>query len=138
MNIHSTCCRSCGSGVEVQKQIKRNGFMLLKRVERASFLVGTSLSLIMMITLMLAVGVSVLGDDTQAFQDTLSSLCSLNKEGHFGSCCESYDISSVTFASSPARDCFISGLSYTDESLLTFLFVPLLYLRILYIQRISI
>ena len=90
--------------------------MVLKGAERDSFLAGTSPSLITMITL-LVVSMCVLGDDTQALQDTLSSLCSLNKNKQFGSCCESYDISSVTLASSPARDCFISSLSSVNGSI---------------------
>ena len=67
--------------------------------------------------------------DKQALQDTISSLCSLNHEGHFGSCCESYDISSVTLDSSPARNCFISDL-YSTSKLITTLFVFQLFLLI--------
>jgi len=53
----------------------------------------------------------VSGDDTQALQNTLSSLCQLNKEGKFASCCSSYSNgTSVTLEPSDARDCFISSL----------------------------
>ena len=94
--------------------------MFLKGTVHGSFFAGTNSSLIMIIIMMTLVVVSmcVLGDDTQALQDTLSSLCSLNKEGQFGSCCESYDISSVTLASSPARNCFISSLSSTSGTII--------------------
>ena len=121
MNKYCACCRSCARGVGVQKQKKGNGFMLLKGTERGSFFAGTNPSLIIMMPL-LVVSMCVLGDDTQPLRDTLSSLCSLNKEGEFGSCCERYDISSVTLSYSTARDCFISSLSYTSVSL-TSLFV---------------
>ena len=121
MNKHNNCCRSCGGGVEVQKQNKGNVFMLLKGTERGSFFAGTNPSLIMMMAL-LAVSMCVLGDDTQALRDTLSSLCSLNKVGQFGSCCGSYDISSVTLASSAARNCFVFSLVSIDEGSITKLF----------------
>ena len=66
----------------------------------------------------------VSGDDTQALRDTISSLCSLNKVGQFASCCGSYDNgASITLASSPARNCFISSLASTTGSVLTSLFV---------------
>ena len=94
----------------------------------------TSLMLMIMMTL-LTVVVNVLGDDTQALRDTLSSLCSLNKEGHFGSCCKSYGISSVTLASGPAGNCFIYSLSYTSGSI-TFLFVFQMYLRIIHFSGV--
>ena len=64
------------------------------------------------------------GDDTQALRDTISSLCSLNSVGEFASCCVSYDNgASLTLESSPARTCFISGLTSTAGSVLTSLFV---------------
>ena len=128
MNKHNTYRRRCGNDVCVQKQNKGNVLLLLKGTELGSFLAGKRHSLIMVV-LMLAVVVNVLGDDTQALRDTLSSLCSLNKEGKFASCCESYDISSVTLASSAARNCFLSSLSSTSGSI-TFLFVFKLYFRI--------
>ena len=66
----------------------------------------------------------VSGNDTQAFRDTISSLCSLNSVGKFHSCCVSYDNgASLTLASSTARGCFISGLGSTTGSVLTSLFV---------------
>ena len=87
-------------------------------------------SLSLMINIPMIVGVIVLmmvivvsADDTQALRDTVSSLCSLNKAGEFHSCCLSYDINSLSLASSPARGCFISSLSSSAESVLTYLFV---------------
>ena len=68
-----------------------------------------------MIMALLVVVASVLGGDTQALQDTLSSLCPLNKEGSFGSCCESYDISSVIPASSGTWGCFLTSLESDTE-----------------------
>ena len=66
----------------------------------------------------------VSGDDTQAFRDTISSLCSLNSVGKFASCCVSYDNgASLTLESSPARTCFIYDLGTTTGSNLTSLFV---------------
>ena len=91
-----------------------------------------------MIVVMLAVMMNVLGDDTQALRDTLSSLCSLNKKGKFGSCCGSYYISSVTLASSPARDCFIYDLDFDDEESITVLFVFQMSLRIVHFSGIFI
>ena len=66
----------------------------------------------------------VSGDDTQALRDTISSLCSLNKVGEFASCCVSYNNgASITLASSPARSCFIYGLTSITGSVLISLFV---------------
>ena len=73
--------------------------------------------LTMVVMVVLALVVDVVGDDTQAFRDMLSSLCSLNKEGQFGSCCESIDISSVTLASSATRNCFTSSIFSRDGSI---------------------
>ena len=66
----------------------------------------------------------VSGDDTQAFRDTISSLCSLNSVGRFASCCVSYDNgASLTLEDSEARACFIYDLTSTTGSVLTSLFV---------------
>jgi len=59
---------------------------------------------------------------TLALRHTLSSLCEVNKEGEFGSCCRTYDISSVSLEESPARDCFISDLASTPDGI-EYLFV---------------
>ena len=59
---------------------------------------------------------------TLALRDTLSSLCEVNKEGEFGSCCRTYDLSSVSLEESPARDCFISSLISTSDGI-EYLFV---------------
>ena len=85
----------------------------------------------LMMSILMITGVIVLmmmivveGDDTQALQHTISSLCSLNSVGQFVSCCASYNNgASITLASSPARECFISGLTSTTGSILTYLFV---------------
>ena len=62
--------------------------------------------------------VCVLGDDTQAFKNLLTRLCSLNSVGEFASCCASYNIdASVTLASSAARNCFISSIKVKNNIL---------------------
>ena len=64
------------------------------------------------------------GDDTQALQHTISSLCELNSVGKFAGCCASYNNgASITLASSTVRSCFIFALSSTTGSILTELFV---------------
>jgi len=61
------------------------------------------------------------GNDTQALQHTISSLCELNSVGQFASCCVSYNNNaSITPADSPTRSCFISSLSSTTSSILTY------------------
>ena len=84
----------------------------------------TNIKFVLMMVMIVTV-VNVLGDDTRALQDTLSSLCSLNNNVGFGSCCRSYDINSVTLASSSTWNCFISSLSFTSESIINFMFVVL-------------
>ena len=79
------------------------------------------LMIVGVIALMMVIVVSA--DDTPALRDTVSSLCSLNKAGKFASCCLSYDINSLSLASSPARGCFIYDLSSSTGSVLTSLFV---------------
>ena len=131
MNTVDICCGSCqGTGAMKNKRKTTNISSFVGR-KYLPFITSTKVPVIM-IVVMLAVVVSVLGDDTQAFRDTLSSLCSLNKEGQFGSCCESYDISSVTLASSAARNCFISYLSSTSGSIITNLFAFKMHFRIVY------
>ena len=61
---------------------------------------------------------------TLALRDTLSSLCEVNQEGKFGSCCRAYDISSVSIEKSEERDCFISNLISTSDGI-EYLFVHL-------------
>ena len=121
MNKVDICCGSCqGTGTMRNKRETINVASFVGH-KYLPFITSTKVPVIM-IVLMLGVVVSVLGDDTQALRDTLSSLCSLNKEGQFGSCCASYDISSVTLAYSSVRNCFVSSLSSTSGSV-TYLFV---------------
>ena len=112
--------RKCRDFAEVENKMKKvehdEG-----RIRLQSFKANTKTALTMMI--LAAVLVNVLGDDTQAFRDTLSSLCSLNKQGKFGSCCGSFNINSVTLSSSPARNCFVSYLGSSSGSVVTILFV---------------
>ena len=108
MNKVDICCGSCQGTGSMRNKRKTTNIASFWGHKYLPFITSTRVPVIM-IVLMLAVVVSVLGDDTQALQDTLSSLCSLNKKGKFGSCCENYDISSVTLASSETWDCFIYG-----------------------------
>ena len=62
---------------------------------------------------------------TLTLRDTLSSLCEVNQEGIFGSCCRAYDISSVSIERSEERDCFISNLISTSDGI-EYLFVYML------------
>ena len=121
MNKVDICCASCQGTGSMRNKRKTTNIASFVGHKHLPFITSTKAPVIM-IMLMLAVVVSVLGDDTQALRDTLSSLCSLNSLGKFGSCCESYDISSVTLASSAARNCFLSSLSSTSGSV-TDLFV---------------
>ena len=68
------------------------------------------------------------GDDTQAFRDTISSLCSLNSVGQFASCCASYNNgASLILDYSPAMSCFVYSFTPETGSVLTSLFVILFH-----------
>jgi len=82
-------------------------------------MVGAKFPLVFMALAMVAA--CVLGDDTEALQDTLSSLCSLNQFGKFGSCCKSHNISSLDFENRDTWECFFYNLEYTTGNLLTVL-----------------
>ena len=132
MNKVDVCCGSCEGTGSMRNKRKTTNIASSVGHKYLPFITSSKVPVIM-IVLMLAVAVNVLGDDTQALRDTLSSLCSLNKEGWFGSCCVNYDISSVTLASVPG--CFISSLSSTSGSI-TFLFVSHFYFRVVYFQEL--
>ena len=134
MNKVDICCGSCQGTRAMRNKRKTINVASSEGHKYLPFINNTKVPVILF-ALMLTVVVSVLGDDTQALRDTLSSLCSLNKEGKFGSCCESYDISSVTLASSAARNCFISSLYSTSESIIE-LFVFQLYFRIVHFSGV--
>ena len=88
------------------------------------FYISLMLSILMIMGVIVLMMIVVCGDDTQALRDTVSSLCSLNKVGHFASCCGSYDNgASITLEDTPARSCFINSLASTSGSVLTSLFV---------------
>ena len=125
MNKVDICCGSCQGTGSMKNKRKTTNVASFMGHKHLPFITNSKVPVIM-IVVMLAVVVSVLGDDTQALRDTLSSLCSLNKEGQFGSCCESNDISSVTLASSETWNCFISSLGYKRGSI-TILFVQYLF-----------
>ena len=89
-----------------------------------TFYISLMMSILMIMGVIVLMMIVVSGDDTQALRDTISSLCSLNSDGQFASCCRSYDNgASLTLASSTARACFISSLTSTPGSVLTSLFV---------------
>ena len=110
--------RSGGGKTEVGNMKKKNEDGTDSEWRCLSFMTHTKTSL-MMLTLMITVFVVVLGDDTQAFRNTLTSLCSLNREGVFSSCCGSYSIESVGLDSSAARNCFITNLISSGGSITT-------------------
>ena len=116
MNKVDICCGICQGTGTMRNKRKTTKIVSFVGHKYLPFIIRTKVPVIM-IVLMLAIVVSVLGDDTQVFRDTLSSLCSLNKEGQFGSCCANYDISSVTLDDSAARNCFIYSLSSTNGSI---------------------
>ena len=125
MNKVDICCGSCQGTGSMRNKRKTTNIASFVGHRYLPFITSFKVPVIM-IVLMLAVVVIVLGDDTQALQDALSSLCSLNKKGQFGSCCANYDISSVTLDDSAARNCFIYSLSSTSGSI-TRLFVFQIY-----------
>ena len=89
-----------------------------------TFYISLMLSILMIMGVIVLMVIVVCGDDTQALRNTISSLCSLNKVGQFASCCGKYNNgATVTLASSPARNCFISSLASTTGSVLSSLFV---------------
>ena len=124
MNKVDICCGSFQGTGAMRNKRKTTNIASFVGHKYLPFITSSKVPVIM-IVLMLAVVVSVLGDDTQALRDTLSSLCSLNKEGQFGSCCASYDISSVTLDYSAARNCFIYSLSSTSGSITVLFVFPL-------------
>ena len=72
----------------------------------------------------------VCGDDTNAIRDTLSSLCSLNSVGQFGSCCKEYPTGSISFSKRDSWSCYANEMRTNDGGDLIFLFVlPLFYSR---------
>ena len=89
-----------------------------------TFYISLMMPILMIMGVIVLMMIVVEGDDTQAFRDTISSLCSLNSVGQFASCCVSYDNgASLTLASSPARECFFYDSKLTTGSVLTSLFV---------------
>ena len=126
MNNQYFYSRVCGFGVGVQKETRDEITSSSEGSGHFSFFSVSKLPLMMIMMTMMGVAVVVLGDDTQSLRDTLSSLCSLNKEGTFGSCCENYDINSMTLVSSSARDCFLSDFYFTSDYIITFLSVLLI------------
>ena len=107
--LHFTRRVSCGSKARSSPQTTKHLFKS-----------NNFISLFVIVLMMIVVE----GDDTQALRHTISSLCSLNSVGWFASCCASHNnCTSITLASSTARNCFISVLSSTTGSVLTSLFV---------------
>ena len=69
------------------------------------------------------------GDDTQALQNTISSLCINNTRGRFASCCNAHSFKSIVLEERSTWNCFLRDLNFTKEKNLTFLFVPLITQR---------
>ena len=120
------CCEQPSNDAEMRN--KRNSLKVVPLGEGKAkyFSIASSAKFALAMVALTTVVVGVLGDDTKAFQNTISRLCSLNTEGQFGSCCSEYDVSSVTLASSPARNCFVKYIGSSAGSILTSLFVYLI------------
>ena len=119
MNKVDICCGSC-QGTGAVRNKRKTTKIASWGGKHIPFITSTKVPVIMIVPMLIVV-VNVLGDDTQALRDTLSSLCSLNKEGQFGSCCGNYDINFVTLDYSSARNCFIFSLIISGS--ITWLFV---------------
>ena len=65
----------------------------------------------------------VCGDDTNAIRDTLSSLCSLNSVGQFGSCCQEHPTGSILFSRRDSWSCYANDMRTNNGGDLIFLFV---------------
>ena len=65
----------------------------------------------------------VCGDDTNAIRDTLSSLCSLNSVGQFGSCCQEHPTGSILFSRRDSWSCYANEMRTNNGGDLIFLFV---------------
>ena len=65
----------------------------------------------------------VCGDDTNAIRDTLSSLCSLNNVGQFGSCCKEHPAGSILISKRDSWSCYANDMRTNDGGDLISLFV---------------
>ena len=63
------------------------------------------------------------GDDTNGLRNTLSSLCSINSEGEFGSCCSTHNTASVNLNEKSTWDCFLRDIGTDSDMNVTSLFV---------------
>ena len=63
------------------------------------------------------------GDDTNGLRNTLSSLCSINSAGEFGSCCSTHNTASVNLHEKSTWDCFLRDLGTDSDMNVTSLFV---------------
>ena len=70
----------------------------------------------------------VCGDDTQALRNTLSSLCSINSGGEFGSCCKTHNPGSVNIKEKNTWECFARDIGSSDDLNVTSLFVFVVFL----------
>ena len=80
---------------------------------------------IAVVWVIVAVVVSQAADEEyikNTLRDTVSSLCELNKEGHFGSCCSSFNVASISLESSTSWNFFLSAMKFDSDGI-TVLFV---------------
>ena len=88
----------------------------------SSFLLRRT-SLLLVSLVLTSTFLCVCGDDTQALRNTLSSLCSINSGGEFGSCCKTHDAGSVNIKDKNTWDCFARDIESSDDLNVISLFV---------------
>ena len=85
------------------------------------------LALILFSTLLCACG-----NDTQALRNTLSSLCKINTENEFGSCCKTHNTTFVDIKDKKTWDCFLRDIGSDANLNVTSLFVFFLFFSFLF------
>ena len=119
--------------MQIHIAVQENKRNLMKRTSFYSFTCSSPfkkqlpfLSRIALIVLVVFCFVNiVIADDTPALQNTLQSLCSLNKLGSFSKCCSNNPISSVVLSDKNTWSCYLNQLGSSGDSI-TNLFVSLI------------
>ena len=116
--------------VKYKKCVESNKTSRGKDEEKGAF-VGTrvthGISCVYLFVVFIMTSFVVCGDDTNAIRDTLSSLCSLNSVGQFGSCCKEHPTGSISFSRRDSWSCYANDMKTNDEGDLSYLFVFLIY-----------
>ena len=99
------------------KEMKRTSLLSgnkwgLVRRRKDGNLLNTVLFLVVLCFLCLPVFVE--GNDAQELLNMLSSLCSVNGQGSFASCCKSKPVDSVKISSKDTWDCYLYGIGYSS------------------------